>query len=368
MRQVILFSITVVLLFSCFLITPQPTKIDEIDMDAISTAAYQTALAEINNDQTMTANVWTATYTPTLFPTPIPSPTPMPSLTPSPFPAKIKTLLQGKCDVPWQHEGTAWGIRAPDIFKKYGGKGCRLPIFSPNGKHLAYVTAERPKSQDILYVETIRVLQIVTGKTQSVYFAHDTSYIDNLEWSPTGHLIIQEQTWEGPLFILIYDPASNSIVTTMRLDYRSKLGWNTAHTALYAKHSHEYGASTCIHELRGYDFAYGNPFPDFYEIFGIEKEAEGLLGIPNGKSDDIAVEPFAWSGDGSQLWITITLLHKGEDGSYYEVGPKQAGVLELERDKVKFTMLASDPKFDYSFDETPRTTIVATPYQPRRCP
>ncbi|HET9912447.1 MAG TPA: hypothetical protein VFQ13_11185, partial [Anaerolineales bacterium] len=206
------------------------------------------------------------------------------------------------------------------------------------------------------------------GKAQSVHFTHKMSFISKLEWTPTGHLIVQEKIWEGPLFILIYEPVGNSIVTTMRLDPENQLRWNAAYTAVYAEHSHDYGASTCIHELRGYDFAYGNPFPDFHEIFNVKKNENDPLGIPNGKSDDLAIEPSVWSSDGRYLWVTITLLHKSDDGSYYEVGPKQAGVLEFRKDEVRFTMLASDPRFDYSFDESPETTIVASPYRSHRCP
>lgn len=360
MRQITLFFVCAILLFSCPLLTPEP-----VDMDMVNTAAYNTALAMISNEQTMTASVPTATFTPTYSPTPTPFPTSTQSFTPSPFPTEIAALLQSKCEIemPWHKVTGVYRIRLP--IEKYEGKGCRLPLFSPNRKYLAYAMPDKQENQD-LYVESIKVLETVTGRVQNVHFAHEMSYIDNLEWSPTGQLIIQEQTWEGPLFILIYDPASDSIVTTMRLDPESELRWNAADTALYAKHSHDYGASTCIHELRGYDFAYGNAFPDFYEIFNLKKAESDPLGITNGKNDDLAIEPFTWSGDGRYLWITITLLRKVDDG--YEVGPKQAGMLELRQNEVMFTMLASDPHLDYSFDESPDATLVASPYQPHHCP
>src|SRR5512138_3823468 len=172
MKQIILFSISVVLFFSCFLITPRPTNIDEIDMDAISTAAYQTALAAISNEQTMTASVWTATYTPTLFPTPTPSPTSLPSLTASPFPAEIETLLQGKCEMPWHQAIGNFAVKSPGLFERYINKGCRLPVLSPNQKYLAYLTPGKLENQDV-YVETVNILQTSTGKVRNVHFSHD---------------------------------------------------------------------------------------------------------------------------------------------------------------------------------------------------
>ncbi len=368
MKKIFPFFVVAVVLYSClllvFLITHLPPR--PIDTNSINTAAYNTALAMIIREMTMTAGVPTTTFTPTPAYSPTPIPTLTPSLTPSPFPAEIQSLLRDRCPMPGR-DAFAAQIGSYNLIERYGDKGCILPTFSLDRKYLAYVNLDRPKDRD-KYVDTVKVLITNSPISQTVYFVHEMDIVSNLEWSPTGQLIIWESVWEGPLFILIYDPRLKSIISTMRLNRDSELGWNSGKTALYAEHSHEYGAATCINELRGYDFAYGNPFPDFYELFNIEKQANDPLGIPNGRTDDLAIEPFAWSNDGTMLWITVTPLHLMKNGLYYEIGPRQAGVLALMKDEVTFTMLASDPKLDYSFEGSHVPLIVSSPYQPRHCP
>jgi hypothetical protein len=168
---------------------------------------------------------------------------------------------------------------------------------------------------------------------------------------------------------LIYDPVANSMVSTMRLDTNSNLEWNTTHTVLYAEHSFIYGAGNCINELRGYDFEHHHRFPDFYEIYHIEKKENDPFGIPNGKIDDLFIDPFAWSQDGKRLWLTISFLKWQGDPAYrYEVGPRQAGVLEFSATGIVFTPLATDPHFDYSFEGLAEPKIISQVYQPRFCP
>lgn len=360
MKHITLFSVIAILLISCPFVTPEP---GESDPNAINTAALQTAQAGIV--QIMTASAPPATSTPTSSPTLTQFPTLTPSLTPTPFPEDVEALLLGKCNDPWQN---AFVVNvAPMAAAHYGDKGCKLPTFSANRKYLAYVTLV--EDNDSRYVDTVRVLQPGTQVDRVVHFSHSMNFVSNLEWTPTGQLIIWENIWEGPWVVFVYDPTSDSIISTMRLNFDSELEWNSTRTALYAEHSYSYGATACIHELRGYDFAHSNPFPDFYNIFDIEKQDRDFFGIPNGKKDDIAVEPFAWSRDGKYLWITVKLLHQPENERYfYEVGPQQAGVLEFAEGAVVFTLLASEPNFDYSFEGLPVPTIISSPYRPQRCP
>ncbi len=371
MKQITPFLVAAILLFSCPIATPSPVEVDTTNTaarqthDAINTAAFQTAMDRITTDQTMTASVWTATYTPTYLPTSTQSPTSMPSMTPSTFPAEIESLLRNKCPMPWRSVFSV-PIGSYDLTERYGDKGCILPTFSPDRKYLAYVTLDTPKDRE-KFVDAVKILTTDSQISQTVYFVHEMDIVRDLEWSPAGQLIIWESLWEGPFFILVYDLRFNSIMNTMRLNRDSPLGWNSGKTALYSEHSHGYGAARCIRELRGYDFAYGNSFPDFYEIFHLEKQANDPLGIPNGKTDDLAIEPFKWSSDGTILWITIIPLRRLENGDY-ELGPRQVGVLSLTAKEVVFKLLASDPNTDYSFSEAPVPTIVSSPYQPHRCP
>jgi hypothetical protein len=361
MKQITLSFVIAILLVSCFFITPQPR---EFDQTAIHTAAWQTAVAQI----TLSATAQAPTATNTIPPSPTLPYSPTASLTPSPFPAEIESLLQGKCEKPWQ---SVLGVNIPSGFfliPKYGDKGCKLPIFSPNKEYLAYVTLDVQENEDA-YVDAVKILQTTTGKVQDVYFAHEKDFVATLEWSPTGQLLIWESIWEGSWVIFICDPAGNSIVSTMRLNPSSELEWNPINAALYAEHSYGYGAGVCIAELRGYDFAHDNSFPDFYEIFNVEKNESDPFGIPSGKSDDLAVEPFAWSKDGRYLWVTVRLLHQQEnDWISYEVGPGQAGVLEFTEEAITFKLLASDPNLDYSFEGSPVPKLVSSPYLSHRCP
>ncbi len=365
MKHIAPFFLAAILLFSCPSLTPQPT---DHDYDAIYTAAIETAMVIIHSEQTITAAALTEAPTFTQLPTstPTPFPTPTPSLTPSPFPTEIESLLRDRCPMPWRSV-FAVAISSYGYFERYGDKGCILPTFSANRKHLAYVTLDKPRDQS-MYVDTVRIVATDSHTDRTIYFAHEQGIISNLEWSPTGQLVIWELIWEGPFFVLVYDPTLDSTVATMRLDYTGKLEWSPTGSAFYAVHSHDYGSGTCIHELKGYDFAHNQPFPNFYKILGVEEEETGLLGIPNGKSDDLAIDPFAWSADGTVLWITITPLRLLENGLYYEPGPRHAGQLEFTESGVIFTMLASDPDLDYSFEGFPVPRIVSSPYQPQRCP
>jgi hypothetical protein len=292
---------------------------------------------------------------------------PIPSSTPTPFPPEINSLLLNKCKKPWEDPFAA---DIPDFWlvEMYGDKGCKLPVFSEDKKYLAYVTFAKQDDTDF-YVDSVKMINTKTGKERQIFFAHKNDFVYKLEWAPSGELIIWELIWEGPWVIFIYSPLENSIVNTMRLNTNGQLEWNLNHTVVYASHSGEYGADTCVQELRGFDFENNQGFPDFYKIYGIEKEAGPFFGIPYGKNDNLSIEPYGWSPDGKSLWITITLLKQNRTGYiFYEPGPRQAGVLRFSDNGIKFIVLTNDPHFDFSFEgslDQPR--VVSQPYHPTRC-
>jgi hypothetical protein len=288
----------------------------------------------------------------------------------APLPAlpEPESLLGAECDRP---PNEAMRADLPDeLLATYHDKSCKLPALSPDGAYLAYVTLSQQGDQETdsgAYVDTVRLLRVGAGEDQVVRIAGRLSPVTHLEWVPTGQLTFQEKLWEGPQVVFIHDPAAGSLVNAMRLDYSSSLQWNPERTAAYAAHTGEYGSDQCVQELGGYDFEHGQRFPNFYTLYGIA-EADDPLGIPYGATDSLRVEPFRWSKDGKRLWITVSRLTWIEDTGEYEVGPRQAALLDFSDDGAHLKTLAADPRFDYAFEGMPEPEIVAQPYQPYRCP
>ena len=256
-------------------------------------------------------------------------------------------------------------INAP---QEYGGKGCKLPELSLDGRYLAYVAISRQGSgNDIFFADSVRILD--AGQEREVHIVRKMNYIVSLDWSPTGELIFWEQIWEGPMVVFIYDPAQDLIVAKMRQNQGAALHWNSPHTAFFAVHVGEYGAESCVSELGGYDFQYRNSFPDLHGIFKLRTRTDDFFGIPYGFEDNLRIQPFAWSKDGKRLWLEVTPLYwKGIAIGRYEMGPRQAGALELASDGVVYRPLAADLRLDYSFDGLPDPKIFGQAYQPKLCP
>lgn len=276
----------------------------------------------------------------------------------------VDTLLEDKCEKVWESPtgpGVSYGLQ-----ERYDGKGCKLSTFSPNGDYLAYVTLSHTAPQT-LYVDTVKIIESETGVDKSIHFSNEKDFIGSLEWTPTGKLLIWELIWEGPWVIFLYDPNADSIAYTFRLDQDGKLEWNSQSTVFYASHSGEYGHTSCVTELSGYDFQSDNPFPDFFEIYGLEK-SDDPFGIPYGENNNLSIEPFAWSKDGQSLFIVITPLTLLDSEIYYRQEPKQAGVLNFSEYGVNLTVLGAHQKLDYSFDNMESPTLVSKPYTPKDCP
>lgn len=304
----------------------------------------------------------------TLTFTPPPSPTysasPGASWTHTPKSPQIATLLPAEC--------AQLGVNVyADFLWQYDGKGCKLPLLSPDGKYLAYVTLTQQNNESEGYfVDTVRVLAVgKNGQEKDVYIVPRLGYIEMLEWSPLGQLIIWESIWEGPWVIFVYDLTTDEILAQMRADRDTTLQWNQQQTAFYVSRSGGYGADNCVKELAGYDFESRSRFPDFYEVFNIKKRDDDPFGIPYGLEDNLYIEPFGWSPDGKYLWLTVTPLNWKGNGTYgYDVGPSQAGVIEISATGVTYKVLASDVHFDYIFDGLLNPKIVSRAYHSSICP
>jgi hypothetical protein len=279
-------------------------------------------------------------------------------------PPLVDTLLEGKCKKVWESP-TGPGVSG-FLFETYNGKGCKLSKYSPNGEYLAYVTLSSTAPQSP-YVDTVKIIKTDTGTDKPIYISSEMDFIGGLEWTPTDKLLIRENIWEGPWVIFLYDPDMDSIAYAFRLDQNGKLEWNPQGTILYASHSGEYGHGSCVTELGGYDFQFNNAFPDFYEIYGMEK-SDDWFGIPYGEKDNLSIEPFAWSKDGQNLFIVITPLTLLESGIYYRQEPKQAGVIDFSEQRASFTILGADSNLNYFFMDKENPTLVSEPYSPKDCP
>ncbi len=282
----------------------------------------------------------------------------------SPFPPEIASLLGTKC---MRFDETVHN----QFISLYGDKGCKLPVLSPDGKHLAYVTLIRQeKGTSIYFVDAVKIIKVGTNENdKEVYIAHSMDYIGALEWSMTGQLIIWEYVWEGPGVISIYDPVKDMILVRARTGKGDDLHWNLQKSAFYTTHRGEYGADVCVKEIGGYDFLSDKPFPDLYKVFNIEESKNDPFEIPHGERDNLYIEPFSWSQDGKQLWLTITPLYWNGDQAYeYKVGPRQAGVLEFSATRIAYKSLATNPFFNYSFDGYPDPKILSNSYRPQTCP
>lgn len=336
------------------------TALPALDAKAIKTAAAATVNAFITEDAA------SSTTTPELLSTSTSLPTATPFPTASPIPAAIAGILPSSCAqrpmVDFQNY-FYWSL----LPQQYGDTNCKLPVLSPNGKYLAYVTLAKKADNNVYFVDTVRVLKITsTGRDNEIYSAHQRNYITALEWSPTGQLIIWESIWEGPWVVFVYDPHKDTVQASMWLNQDDTLQWNSQHSAFYAKHTGEYGPTQCIQDLGGYDSETGQSFPNLYQLFGITEKEKPFFGILSGENDQLSVEPFGWSKDGKQLWLTVTIL-KWNDGQY-QLGPKEAGMLELTGNGITYRRLAADPHYDYSFNGSPEPAIISQTYQPQTCP
>ena len=328
------------------------TSAPTFDVKPVRTIAAATAYAQL----TELAAIW--------IPTPVPALTSTPSPTTSSFSLTIDSLLGAECE---KFGETVFN----QFISLYGNKGCKLPMLSPNGKYLAYVTLIRQETATgIYFVDGVKILKVDTNENdKEVYMVHNMDYVGALEWSTTGQLIIWEYLWEGPWVVSIYDPVTDAILVRMRLDEGGALHWSPQHSAFYVTHTGEYGANVCVGELGGYDFQSNKPFPDLYKVFNMQETNDDPFGIPYGKNDNLYMQPFDWSPDGQRLWLTVTPLYWEGDQAYkYKLGPKQAGTLEFSKSGVVYQPLASDSSFDYSFEGPPNPKIVSRNYQPHSCP
>lgn len=279
----------------------------------------------------------------------------------------IDSALANRCEKAWE---SPFGPGIPyELQETYGNQGCKLIVTSENNKNLAYVTLATTKIQNDFYVDTVKIISLEKNIENIVHQADSKNHIGKLEWSKTGKLMVWEKIWEGDWVLYIYDPFTMVVDNVMRANNLNEIVWNTDHNKFYVSHSGQYGHTVCITELGGYDFQNGNRFPDFYEIYKLEKTNDDPFGIPYGKNNNLSIEPFACSADGNKLWVTITPLKLLENGYYsYELGPKQAGVLSFTVDGITFTLLASDPVFDYSFQGVQNPQPIFKSYSPTHCP
>jgi hypothetical protein len=257
-----------------------------------------------------------------------------------------------------------------EFIHTYGKMGCKLPLLSPDGTYIAYVTLSRQQDeQRVYFTDVVKVFsaQENTSVTE-VHLALRKNHVSRLQWGPTGQLMIWETIWEGDWALLIYDVSAGELLARMRTD-QPDLQWNPQQTAFYTVHAGDYGKSTCISELGGFDFETNTSFPDFYDLLDVERSKTDLAGIPYSVDDDIRIEPFAWSRDGSKLWLTTKVLDwLGDEIYQYEIKPGQAGFLEFSEIGITYTVLSSDSEHDYFFQTPSDPEIVSKPYIPQTCP
>jgi hypothetical protein len=193
------------------------------------------------------------TPTTTIIPTASLTPSPYPTSTPISYSPEIEVLLNGQCTPPWSEEGSFsknldriasnWYIKNHD---------CKLPVFSPDRQYLAYATLGQQNKEDKndLWVDTVKILDLGNKTSRSIHFSHQNDHIANIEWSPTGHLIVSESIWESVLAIFVYDIKTNTLVSNMFLDRGNTLQWNKTKTAFYASsNGGGRGIYSCIQQL-----------------------------------------------------------------------------------------------------------------------
>jgi hypothetical protein len=257
-----------------------------------------------------------------------------------------------------------------DFIQTYGKMGCKLPLPSPDGTYVAYVTLSRQQDEQGVYFTDVVKVQSTqeNAPATEIHVTQRKGHVSRLQWGPAGQLMIWEAVWEGDWVVFIYEASTGHLLGAMRTD-QPDLQWNAQQTAFYTLHVGDYGKDTCISELSGFDFETNSSFPDFYHILKVERSKSDLTGIPYSVDDGIRIEPFAWSADGEKLWLTTRVLDwLGDEVYQYEIKPAETGVLEFSETGITYTVLNSDPRYDYFFQMPSDPMIVSKPYIPQTCP
>jgi hypothetical protein len=106
-----------------------------------------------------------------------------------------------------------------------------------------------------------------------------------------------------------------------------------------------------------------------YHVLGIQDLAVDAFGIPFAEEDSLRIEPLGWSDDGERLWLTVTPLRwMGWSEYRYELGPRQAAVVELSEKRVEFSVVFAAPDLDFSFADGAGSEISSSAYAPTFCP
>jgi hypothetical protein len=282
--------------------------------------------------------------------------------------ADVESLLPADCARP---AGAVYSYADHEyLLKDYGGKGCKLAAASPEARFLAYVSpAPGADGDGEFFADTVYLLDLSSGSNaQYVYAAQRRNLISELEWVGDQVLIVWEAVWEEAFVLHVLNAAESSVVTQMRADDMS-LHWNLGRTAFYVTHSGAHGREICARQLGGYDLASGTALPDMGRLIGLQGITSDSFGIPYAQEDSLRLDPFRWSDDGMKLWLTITpLAWQGSSDGRYELGPVEAGVLEFSETGAGYSVVASTPDRDYSFEPGTDHEIVYRPYQATYCP
>jgi hypothetical protein len=362
-RYLFTFSLQLALLGACGIKT-QPDHVQEINVETIFTAAVETVSVQMT--QTALAQN-TSTVPPAAAASPKLYPTPTPQATFTAIPPDIEAIWPSECN----QNNLAAGVFYQGYIEQswtYGNYRCKMPMFSPDGKYLAYVMPGLLDEQKLTFADSVWVKSIKTGENVEILNVKiNQDYIPNMEWHKSGKLIFWENVWEGPGITYVYDPANDFLYQT-RGDKATAQIWNEQHSAFYSARQGGYGDERCTAGLGGYDFESNTAFPNFYKLLGMQSKTD-MFGFPEGIDSNLDVQAYGWSQDGKRLWVTITPLYADDESGYgYNIGPKQAGVLVFTGQGVEYTTLAEDENFNYFFKGYPEPKIVSDPYEPQQCP
>jgi Tol biopolymer transport system component len=171
-----------------------------------------------------------------------------------------------------------------------------FPDFSPDGSRLAYTRYEPPVGDGPPSASSIRILDLVTGKSTKVTQSEQPELVDVARWSPDGtQLVIGIDRFDDALYeigstIAVVDAAGGPV---RRLVDESTFAY-----------SPDWGEKGIVFSVETRQYRRTPEPDDVLNLFLVQPDGSGLRTITAQKAGEQLIQP-AWSSDGTSVLATL---------------------------------------------------------------